>query len=155
MRAAIKYLIVFSLLLSTLWGCSKKGTVVVPDKEPPRISVTLPTPSQTFLPGGTITFQATFSDNVKLKSYGITVSKRVTSGLILKIVPISEDFSFSRLSINFPSGVKQQDINLNDIVIPLNTATKITTPGDYNFTVTCVDDAGNNAIPETRVIKIN
>lgn len=142
MKTAIKYLIVFCLMSTTFWGCSKKGTVEVPDTTKPTIMITKPTQGQAFVAGNTVTFQATFTDNEKLKSYAIAISKKVTGALILKIY-LSVDFTYNKPSTNFTTGVKQQEIILNDIVIPANTATNITAPGTYKINVTCVDGSDN------------
>lgn len=144
MKIAVKYLIIFCLLAATFVGCKKKGVIVIPDTTKPTITIIKPTAGQIFVAGNTILFQANFSDNEKLKSYEIAVSKVVTGGLILKVVPTSIDFSYTKPSTSFTAGVKQQEINLSDIVIPANTATTITTPGKYNFKVTCVDGSGNS-----------
>ena len=157
MKTSTKYLIVISLLTIFLSGCKKGGTTpdpVVPDTTKPTISVTKPSAGQTFVAGNTIDFQATFSDNVSLKSYEIAISKVVTGGLTLKFVPNSVPFNYLKSSTNFTSGVKQQEINLSDIKIPSNTATTITTLGKYNFKVTYVDGS-NNSAETTLEININ
>ena len=98
---------------------------------------------QIFTAGNTILFQATFSDNEKLKSYDINVSKKVLGGLNLKVVPTSTPFSYTKSSTSLNGG-KSQDVSLSDITIPANTATNITTPGTYNFKVNCVDGSDNS-----------
>ena len=130
-------------------GCKKKSSVVpepvvIPDTTKPTITITQPTAGQAYVTGNTIAFQATFSDNKELKSYEVTVSKVVTSGMILKIVPLVKPFSYTK-SATFGTGVKQQDITLSDIVIPLHTATELVATGKYNVKVTCSDTAGNTA----------
>lgn len=157
MKTSIKYLMVLGLLTITLWGCKKGGTnpdPVVPDTTKPTTLITKPTAGQTFVAGNTIVFQATFSDNVSLKSYEIAISKVVTGGLTLKFVPTLVPFNYLKSSTNFASGTKQQEINLSDITIPPNTATTITTPGKYNFKVTYVDGS-NNSSETTLEININ
>ena len=148
MKNLTKYLFVISFLALTIYGC-KKGSnpepVPVQDTTKPTISILKPTAGQSFVAGNTITFQATFSDNVNIKSYEIAISKVVTGGLILKIVPLSVPLSYTKYSTSFPSGIKQQEINLSDIVIPVNTATTITTPGKYDLKVTCVDGSNNSS----------
>ena len=156
MRTATKSLIVISLLITMVYGCKKGGTPdpVIPDTTKPTISITKPTAGQVFVPGNTITFQATFTDNEKLGSYEIAITKVVASGFILKIVPIYEAWVYTKSFTSFSSGVKQADINF-DISIPLLNANNTSiAPGDYNFKVTCVDAAGNIA-SLTNVIKIN
>lgn len=126
-------------------GCNKGGStdpLPVPDATKPTISITKPTPGQAFISGNTILFQATFSDNEKLKSYDFTISKKVIGGLILKVVPTSTPFSYIKSSTSL-TGIKSQDISLNDIIIPANTATNIVTPGAYNLKVTCIDGTDN------------
>jgi len=159
MKTSIKYLLVISLLILNISGC-KKGTnttpdpVPVPDTTKPTISITKPTAGQIFNAGNTITFQATFTDNKELKSYEIAVSKVVTGGLILKVVPTFAPFSYTKSSTSFTSGVKQQEINLSDITIPSNTATTIVTTGKYNFKVSCTD-VSNNSTEVILEININ
>lgn len=158
MKISYQLLIITSLLISTLTGC-KKGSgagpdPVIPDTTKPTISVTKPTAGQIFVSGNTIIFEATFNDNIKLKSYEIEVSKVVTSGFILKNVPISEPFGYIKSSTNFNPDVKQQNITLDDIIIPANSPTRIVTPGNYNFKVNCLDSSDNSA-STTIVIVIN
>ena len=153
MKYKSKLLIVTSLIFVSFIGCKKSNPPEPADTQAPTISITTPTAGQSFAPGSTILFQATFSDNKLLKSYGIEVSKVVTGGLTLKVVPTSVPFSYTKSSTNFSSGVSPQSISLSDIVIPANTATTITTPGNYNFKVTCVDGS-NISASETRVISI-
>jgi len=156
MKTSTKYLIVISFLVLTFSGCNKGGGTtpdpIVPDTTKPTISILKPTAGQSFVAGNTIVFQAAFSDNVSLKNYEIVISKIVTGGLILKNVPTSVPFSYNKSSTSFPSGVKQQEINLSDIVIPSNTITTIVTPGKYNLKVTCVDGSNNSS--ET-ILEIN
>jgi hypothetical protein len=159
MKTSSKYLIVISLIVFAFYGCKKGGSstpdpVPVPDTTKPTISIIKPSAGQTFVAGNSIAFQATFSDNVSLKSYEIAISKVLTGGLTLKNVPTSVPFSYLKSSTNFTPGVKQQEINLSDIVIPSNTATTIVTPGKYNFKVTCVDGS-NNSAETTLEININ
>lgn len=149
MKYTFKLLIINFLLLTILLGCKKSSETEpkpIPDTTKPGISIVKPTAGQAFVSGNTIAFQATFSDNELLKSYEIAVSKVVTGGLILKIVPVSVPFSYNKSSTNFTSGVKQQEIILSDIIIPANTANTITTPGKYNFKVTCVDGSNNSTV---------
>jgi len=150
----IKFLFFISLLLATLWDCKKGEPAPVPDTTKPTITIAQPTAGQIFVAGNTIPFKATFSDNDLLKSYEIAVSKVSTSALILKNVPTSVPFSYVKSSTSFTAGVRQQEIDLSDIVIPANTATTITTPGKYNFKVNCVDGS-NNSTETTVEININ
>ena len=160
MKIFIKHLIVSCLLVAALSGCKKTSSpnpvpVVVPDTTKPTITITKPTVGQAFAPGSTIPFQATFSDNEKLGTYDIAISKVVTGGLILKVVPTSLAYSYTKSSTSFNTGVKQQEIILSDITpIPANTATNIVTPGKYNLKVTCVDGS-NNSTSTTIEININ
>ena len=134
------------LVIFIVSGCSKGGSnppVVVPDTTKPTISISKPTANQSFVAGNTIPFQATFSDNEKLKSYEVTVAKKITSGMVLKVVPTSTPFSYTKSTTGLAGG-KSQDISLNDITIPPNTAINIVTPGVYNFNVTCVDGSDNS-----------
>jgi hypothetical protein len=143
MKTSIQYLAVLILIL---FGCKKGSSpvpVVIPDTTKPTISVLKPTAGQSFTNGTAILFQATFSDNEKLKSYDIAVSQKVTGGMILKVVPISTPFSYTKSS-TILSGGKTQDVSVSDITIPANTATNIVTPGTYNFKVTCVDGSDNS-----------
>jgi len=78
----------------------------------------------------------------------------VTGGLTLKIVPASVPFSYTKARSSFGLDVKQQEINLSDIVITSNTVTTIVTPGKYNLKVMCVD-ASNNSSETTLEININ
>jgi len=109
----------------------------------PSITTTTRPPGQVFIAGNTIPFQAMFSDNEKLKSYEIEVSNVNKGGSILKNVPSSVPFSYSKSSTSFGLGVKQQEITINDITIPTNSAFTIVTPGKYYFKVTCVDGSNN------------
>jgi hypothetical protein len=159
MRITDKYLIIIFLTTAIFSSCKKKSSVIAepPDTTKPTITITQPTAGQAFVTGNTIAFQATFSDNKELKSYEVTVSKVVTSGMILKIVPLVVPFSYPKSGISFGkgtfgTGVKQQDITLSDIVIPLHTATEIVATGKYNVKVTCTDTANNTA--ET-ILEIN
>ena len=158
MRTSIKYLISVSFLIATISGCKKgAGTdpdPVVPDTTKPTITIIRPTAGQSFVAGNTIMFQTTFSDNIELKSYEIMVSKVLTGGLILKVVPVFAPFSYSKSATSFSAGVKQQEVNLSDIVIPVNTATAIITPGKYNLKVICFDTS-NNSSETTMEININ
>jgi hypothetical protein len=159
MKFSIKYFAISFLLISTL-SCSKKsGTVtpdpIIPDTPKPTITIIKPTAAQAFVAGNTIMFQVTFNDNVKLGSYDIAITKVVLGGFIQKNIPTPVAWSYTKGSTNFTSGVKQQEINLDNISIPLLIGTSPVATGDYNFTVSCVDAAGNIAIPITVVFKIN
>lgn len=158
MKNTCKYLIITGLLIIAILGCKKKSGVepdpIVTDTTKPTISIIKPTAGQVFVAGNTINFQATFNDNKELKSYEITISKVVLGGLNFKNVPTSVPFSYTKSSTSFSYGVKQQEINLTDIVIPINTATTIVTPGKYNFKVTCTDGSSNSA-DTTLEININ
>lgn len=150
------YVIITCLLIISIIGCKKKGGVVpdpiVPDTTKPTIAITKPTAGQLFVPGSIIAFQAIFNDNVMLKSYQIVISKVVTGGLTLKIVPVSIPFSYTKPSTNFNADAKQQEVILSDITIPINTSTTVVTTGKYNFKVTCIDISNN--ISET-TLEIN
>jgi hypothetical protein len=154
MRINSKLLIIICLLISVFVGCKKKSSVIAepPDTTKPIITVVQPTAGQAFVTGNTIAFQASFSDNKELKSYEVTVSKVVTSGMILKIVPLVKPFSYTKPTTTFGTGVKQQEVTLSDIVIPLHTATELVATGKYNVKVTCSDTANNSA--ET-ILEIN
>lgn len=159
MKFLNKYLIIICLLVSTLFSCSKKGgssgpDPIIPDTTKPTILITKPTAGQVFVTGNTITFQATFADNVKLGSYDIAITKVVTGGLILKNVPTPVAWSYTKSSTNFSSGVKSETINLSDITIPSLIGTSPVLTGKYNFTVNCVD-ASNNSASTTVEININ
>jgi len=147
MKISIKLLVIGIFLISGFSGCKKGSTTpdpIIPDTTKPTITIVKPTAGQTFSTGSAIVFQASFSDNVKLKSYEIAISKVITGGLILKIVPTSIDFVYNRSSTSFTAGVKLQEINISDILIPANTANTITTPGKYNVKVTCIDGSDNS-----------
>ena len=133
-------------MVTVFAACKKKSSVIAepPDTTKPVITIVQPTAGQAFVTGNTIAFQATFSDNKELKSYEVTVSKVITGGMILKIVPLVKPFSYAK-SGTFGTGVKTQDVTLSDIVIPLHTATELVATGKYNFKVTCSDTAGNTA----------
>ena len=157
MKILIKHLIVFCLLIATYSSCKKGGSTSetpVSDTTNPTISIIKPTAGQVFVVGNNIAFQAGFADNAKLKSYSIAVTKVVTGGFILKNVPVPVAWSYTKAATSFTSGVKQQDITLNDIVVPLDINGSPVATGDYNFKVSCVDDAGNTTTT-TLVIKIN
>ena len=152
MKTSAKYLIVISLIVISIFGCKKSSSAV--DTIKPVISISKPTAGQIFTAGSTIAFQATFSDNENLKSYEISINQVATGGLILKIVPTSVPFSYLKSATSFTAGTKQQEINLNDIVIPLNTATTFVTPGKYKLKVVCVDGS-NNSFENILEININ
>ena len=137
------------LTASVITGCKKKDTtvtpVVVPDTTKPTITITQPTAGQVFTIGNTISFQASFSDNELLKTYDITISKVVTSGMILKVVPTPVAWSYSKIATSFNTGVKTQAITLSDIVIPTIINSSPVATGKYNFKVTCTDGSNNTA----------
>ena len=149
MKIPVKYLIFISLFISLLSSCKKGGTTgpnpAIKDTTKPTITIVKPTAGQVFVAGNTISFQATFADNEKLKSYDIVISQKLVSGLILKIVPTSVPYSYTKSSTSLSSVSKSQEITLNDITIPSNTATNIVTPGKYNCKVTCLDASNNTA----------
>jgi hypothetical protein len=154
MNNPFSYFILVSLLITTL-ACSKKGGTATPDPiiadtTKPNIAVAKPTAGQVFSAGNAIAFQATFSDNDKLKSYDISISKALTGGIFLKVVPTSVPYSYTKSATSLAG--KSQDISLNDITIPANTATTIVTPGKYNFKITCVDGSDNSS---STTIEIN
>ena len=157
MQTSFKYLIVISLLTTMFCSCKKGGSTpepIIPDTTKPAISIVKPTAGQIFVPGNTIAFQATFTDNEKLKSYDIAITKVVASAMVLKNVPVLEAWSYTKASTSFTSGVKQADITF-DIPIPLlNTNSTSISPGKYNFKVTCVDGS-DNSISTTIEININ
>ena len=157
MQTSFKYLIVISLLTAMFCGCKKGGSTpepIIPATTKPTISIVKPTAGQIFVPGNTIAFQATFTDNEKLKNYDIAITKVVVSAMVLKNVPVLEAWSYTKASTSFNSGVKQADITF-DIPIPLlNTNSTSISPGKYNFKVTCVDGS-DNSISTTIEININ
>jgi uncharacterized membrane protein len=147
MKISLQQFSVICLILITFAGC-KKGTstappVVIPDTTKPTLSIVKPTAAQQFAAGANIPFQVTLTDNEKLKSYDIAVSLKLAGGLILKIVPTSTPFSYTKSATTLGGG-KTQDVTVTDINIPANTATNIVTPGTYNFKVTCVDGSDNS-----------
>ena len=155
MKFIFKYLLVLSILINLVTGCSKGGSnppVVVPDTTKPTISITKPAAGQNFVAGNTIPFEVTFTDNEALKNYDVTISKNTIAGLALKNVPTSVPFSYTR-STSGISG-KSQTIIINDIILPANTPTQIITVGSYNIKVNC-SDASSNANSQTLVININ
>lgn len=157
MRISIKHLIVFCLLITTYSNCKKGGSTSeppVPDTTNPTISIIKPTAGQAFVPENSIAFQASFADNNNVKSYSITITKFIAGGFILKNVSVPVVWSYTKSATNFTTGIKQQDITLNDIVIPTDISGSPVSTGDYNFKVTCMDDAGNTA-STTLIIKIN
>ena len=153
---SINNLLIFTLIfVIALSGCKKGGDpapVVVPDTTKPTITITAPTAGQAFTVGSTIAFQASFSDNVQLNTYDITITKAVTSGMILKVVPTPVAWNYSKPATSLGAGVKQQNITLNDIVIPTLINTNPVATGKYNFKVTCSDSSGNSS--ET-ILEIN
>lgn len=152
MKILSKYFILVGLLISIL-SCSKKGNVApVPDTTNPTITITQPTAGQVFAVGNTIAFQASFADNDKLGSYSITVTKVISSGMVLKNVLTPVAWSYTKSATNFTTGVKQQNINLTDITIPLLIGTSPVLTGKYNFNVSCVDRSNNSA---STTIEIN
>ncbi len=154
MKLSITYLIGLTLFISVLSGCSKGGSsapVVVPDTTKPIIVISSPSAGQTFTAGGTIPIQVAFSDNDALKNYDLTISKNLTSGVILKVVPISVAFTYSSGTTTL-SG-KAQSATLN-IAIPSNSPTQIVTPGTYDLKVNCLDSS-NNTASLTLIITIN
>jgi len=157
MRNALKFLVVISLLITTIFGCKKGGSTpepVIPDTTKPTISVVKPTAGQAFIPGNTIPFQATFADNVKISSYEIAITNLPPIGFVLKNVPTPVAWSFTKASTSFSSNVKQQEINLSDITIPLLIGTSPVATGKYYVKVTCVDGS-NNSVSTTVEISIN
>jgi hypothetical protein len=152
MKILSKYFILVGLLVSIL-SCSKKGNVApVPDTTNPTITITQPTAGQVFAVGNTITFQASFADNDKLGSYSITITKVISSGMVLKNVLTPVAWSYSKSATSFTTGVKQQNITLNDITIPLLIGTSPVLTGKYDFNVSCVDGSNNSA---STTIEIN
>jgi len=152
MKILSKYFILVGLLVSIL-SCSKKGNVApVPDTTNPTITITQPTAGQGFAVGNTITFRASFADNDKLGSYSITVTKVISSGMVLKDVLTPVAWSYSKSATSFTTGVKQQNITLNDITIPLSIGTSTVLTGKYDFNVSCVDGSNNSA---STTIEIN
>jgi len=146
MKTAAKYLMVITLLITVVYGCKKGGTTpepIIPDTTLPAISIAKPTAGQVFVPGNTITFQATFSDNEKIASYEIAITKVIATGLILKNVITPVDWSYTKSSTSFTPGAKLQEINLTDIIIPMDIGGKPVATGKYNFKVTCIDGSGN------------
>ena len=157
MRNAWRLFIVTSLLIATIFGCKKGGNTpdpVTPDTTKPTISVVKPTAGQAFIPGNTIPFQATFADNVKISSYEIAITNLPPVGFILKNVTTPVAWSYTKASTSFSSNVKQQEINLSDITIPLLIGTSPVATGKYYVKVTCVDGS-NNSVSTTVEISIN
>ncbi len=140
MKNTVKILIIICLVITSYYGCKKDKAT--PDATIPTISITKPTASQAFLPGDTIIFQATFSDDVQIKNYDIAISTSVADG-----------WSYTKSSTSFDAGVKQQVVTLKDIIIPLNINGKPVAAGKYNMKVTC-SDASNNMATTTLEINI-
>jgi hypothetical protein len=156
MKNPAKCLILICLLVLNFTNCKKSSNTpdpVIPDTTKPTITIVKPTAGQIFIVGSSITFQATFADNIKLGSYNIAITKVITSGFILKNVPTAVAWSYTKSTTNFTSE-KQQDIDVSDINIPLLIGNSPVLTGKYNFTVNCVD-ASNNSYAETREIIIN
>lgn len=156
MKRSIKVLFVISLMILAIMGCKKGSTpapdpIVVPDTTKPSISITKPTAGQVFAVGNTVTFQATFSDNVSLKSYDIAITNTIPVGLILKNVPAPVPWSYTKGSTGL-SAVKQEVINLADITIPLTINSSPVTTGKYYIKVTCLDSSNNSS---STILEIN
>lgn len=157
MKKSIQYFVVICLLVSVFSACKKSSTpapLPIPDTTKPTISVTKPTVGQVFIPGSTINFQATFTDNDKLGNYDIAITKKIPVGFILKNVPVPVKWSYTKGSVSFPTGSKTKDI-LYDILIPLDINGSPLEKGDYNFVVTCTDASGNVTTTNDLYIKIN
>ena len=157
MKIFVKSLFLACLLISMLYGCKKGGTTpdpIIPDTTKPTISITKPTAGQAFIPGNTIDFQATFADNVKINSYDIAVTHLPPVAFMLKNVPVPVAWSYTKGSTSFGSNVKQQEINLSDIAIPLLIGSSPVATGKYYFKVICVDGS-NNSVSTTIEININ
>ena len=156
MKQIIKSTIAFTLFLVIVCSCSKGGgsapPVVIPDTTKPSITITNPTPGQAFVAGASIPFQASFTDNEALKSYDVTITKKVVGGFVLKVVPTSVPFTYTKSSTGL-SG-KSQNVTLSDILIPANTATTIVATGVYSVKVNCTDSS-NNTNSTTVEININ
>ncbi len=155
MRSPIRQLIVIFVLAAVISGCSKGGSnspVVVTDTTKPSILITAPTAGQQFSAGNNIPFQVTFSDNEALKSYDVAISQNLLGGLILKVVPTSVPFTYTKSTTTLTG--KSQVITLSDINIPSNTLTQIVSTGSYNLKVTCTDGS-NNTTSTTLIINIH
>lgn len=158
MRTTVKCLIITSLFTIGFTGCKKGGGTtpdpIVPDSTKPTITITKPTAGQSFNVGNSIAFQATFSDNIQLKSYEIAISKVITGGFILKNVLTPVNWSYAKSATTLSASPKQQEITLSDIVVPLDINGNPVSTGKYNFKVTCVDSS-NNSTETTLEININ
>ena len=156
MKHFINSSIAISLFLVIVTSCSKGGgsapPVVIPDTTKPAITITNPAPGQVFVAGASVPFQATFTDNEALKNYDVAISKKVVGGFVLKVVPTSVPFTYTKSSAGL-SG-KSQNVTLTDILIPANTATTIVTTGVYSVKVNCTDSS-NNTNSTTVEININ
>lgn len=156
MKNSINCLIVMCFLTLVISGCKKSTHTPdpVPDTIKPAISVSKPTVGQIFIPGNTINFQASFTDNDKLGSYDIAITKKITGGFILKNVPTPVPWSYTKGSVSFPTGLKIKDITY-DILIPLDINGSPLAIGDYNFLVTCIDASGNTTTTPDLYITIH
>lgn len=110
------------------------------DDVKPTISIVSPTDEQGFVPGDTIWFEATFTDDVELKSYKIEIHDdfdghdHKSSVLGAWHYDGSWDFEKAQKTVNLKHG---------HIVIPTEVDGQPIAEGDYHFGVYCADAAGN------------
>ncbi len=115
------------------------------DVTKPVIQLEAPTEGGTLYAGSDVHFDMDLSDNVALGSYKVDIHNRF-DGHDHEVKSTNEEghdhepFEFQKTWSDI-AGLRNAHIHHHEIVIPENA-----TPGEYCFTVYCVDQAGNQSM---------
>jgi hypothetical protein len=137
--ATICSLTIYSFLFSS---CDEGDTTK------PVINLVEPENGDSLLIGGTVHFDAEFSDNEMLGSYKIEIHNNFDNHEHdLKAGDADETVAFAFDKTYDLSGKKNADVHHHDVKIPENA-----TPGNYHLMVYCMDAAGNESHVAVNVI---
>lgn len=131
----IKQILWAATLIATVAACNNDV-----DDVKPTINIVTPTDEQGFEPGDTIWFEATFADDVELKSYKIEIHDDFDGHDHKSSVVGAWHYDGSW---DFEKAQKTANVKHGQIVIPIEVDGQPIAEGDYHFGVYCADAAGN------------
>ncbi len=145
------FLVFLFINIVYLVSCAKENPEEA-DILKPSISIVEPTENKVLYAGDAINLKVEFEDDTELKSYKIDISSNFDARKPTNTNQDSTSWLFEK-TWTFDKGFVNANINHQEIQIPLLIENKNISQGKYNFTVTCTDLAGNEAV-QTLAIKI-
>ena len=143
-----KQILLIAAIAVALVSCKKEDV----DNTVPEISLVQPVFDQTIAIGSSISFEATFTDNVALKAYKIDIhsAEGHVHTKYAKLNPNEGHPWTYEKSWDFESGLSQSEVKHNLIEVPDSIMgeegfLEPLMPGEYHMGVFCTDISGNES----------